>query len=136
MVRREEQDNTLNTQQKTLLKHQTVSEVEKKLREKQKNRKDKQVFEDVISQLKVAERNAKELKRSGKNKFDSTDISQNDVRKDFDKEKLRIEIKNSEEQIRTVDVVEKLQGDCGVGKLRNHAEKRKITPEKEPGIIL
>ena len=60
---------------------------------------------------------------------------QNDLRRDFDKEKPRIEIRNSEGQIRTTDVAERLQGQCVVGKLSGRAEKRKITQEKEPGTF-
>ena len=60
---------------------------------------------------------------------------QNDLRRNFDKEKPRIEIRNSEGQIRTTDVVERLQGQRVVGKSSDCAEKRKITPEKEPGTF-
>ena len=111
------------------------NERRKKLREEQKNGKDRQAFDDVISMSKAAERNAEELKRSSKNKPDSREILQNDLRRDFDKEKPRIEIRNSEGQIRTTDVAERLQGQCVVGKLSGRAEKRKITPEKEPGTF-
>ena len=81
----------------------------------------------------MAERNVEELNRSSENKSESIEILQNDLNKD--KEKIRIEINNSEDQIRTTDVVEKLQEQCVAGKLSSHAEKRKITPEKEPGTF-
>ena len=129
---KEKQDATVNSKTETLLKHQTVKEVEKKLREKQKITHDKQVFDDVIAKIKVAEMSAKELKRSKKDKSDDREILQNDIRKDFDKEKPRVEIRNSEQQILTTDVLEYHQGQSGVRELNSSGEKRKITPEKEP----
>ena len=134
MARREKQDVTVNSKTKTLLKHQTVKEVEKKLREKQKITKDKQIFDDVISKLKLAEKSAKELKRSKKDNSDSRKILQNDLRRDFEKEKLRIEIRNSEQQILTTDVLENHQEECGVRESSSRGEKRKVTLEKEPSM--
>ena len=104
--------------------------------EEQKNVKDKQAFDDVISKSKAAERNAEELKRSSKNKSDTREISQNDLRRDFDKEKPRIKIRNSEGQIRTTDVVESLQGTMCCREIKWSCRETENNPRKGARYIL